>query len=170
VASGDFSVLGSGTNPCGGALGAGASCTLAVTFHPSVPGTVKGSVTLMDNAAVNTQLYNLTGAAVLPVSFSPASLAFTAQTVGTASAQKIITLNNNQAVALSLTSILASGEYATAGAGAKPCGSLVGAHSSCTFAVTFSPKQQGTIPGAVTVTHNASSGNPQVLKLSGNGR
>jgi hypothetical protein len=170
VASGDFSVVGSGTTPCGGVLGAGASCTVSVAFHPSVPGTIKGSVTLMDNASVNTQLYNITGKAVLPVSFSPASLTFAAQTVGTASAQKIVTLTNNQAIALNLTSLLASGQYATAAGGTKPCGSIVSAHSSCTFAVTFSPKQPGAIPGVATVTHNAASGNPQVIKLSGSGQ
>jgi hypothetical protein len=170
VASGDFSVMGSGINPCGGALGAGASCALAVAFHPSVPGVIEGSVALMDNAPVHTQLYNVTGMAVLPVSFSPASLTFAAQTVGTASAQKIVTLNNNQAVALTLTSVVASGEYAAAAGGSKPCGSIVSAHSSCTFAVTFSPKQQGAIPGVVTITHNAAIGNPQVIKLSGTGQ
>jgi Abnormal spindle-like microcephaly-assoc'd, ASPM-SPD-2-Hydin len=170
VASGDFSVVGSGTSPCGGVLGAGASCTLAVAFHPSVPGSIKGSVTLMDNAPVNTQLYNISGNGVRPVSFAPASLTFAAQTAGTASAQKIVTLTNNQAIALTLTSVVASGQYAPVGAGTKPCGSIVNAHSSCTFAVTFSPKQAGAIPGVVTVTHDAASGNPQVIKLSGTGQ
>jgi hypothetical protein len=170
VASGDFSVAGSGATPCGGVLGAGASCTVAVAFHPSVPGSIKGSVTLMDNAPVNTQLYNLMGKAVLPVSFSPASLTFAAQTVGTTSAQKIVTLTNNQAVALTLTSVVASGQYAAAAGGTNPCGSTVNAHTSCTFAVTFSPKQPVAIPGVVTVTHNAASGNPQVIKLSGTGQ
>jgi len=169
VASGDFSVVGSGTTPCGGVLGAGAFCTVAVAFHPSVPGTIKGSVTLMDNAPVNTQLYNIMGKAMLPVSFSPASLTFAAQTVGTASAQKIVTLTNNQ-IALTLTSVVASGQYTAAAGGTKPCGSIVNAHSSCTFAVTFSPKQPGAIPGVVTVAHNAASGNPQVVKLSGTGQ
>jgi hypothetical protein len=124
----------------------------------------------MDNAPVNTQLYNIMGKAVLPVSFSPASLTFAAQTVGTASAQKIVTLTNNQAIALNLTSVVASGQYAAAAGGTKPCGSIVNAHSSCTFAVTFGPKQPGAIPGVVTVTHDAASGNPQVIKLSGTGQ
>jgi hypothetical protein len=170
VASGDFSVVGSGTTPCGGVLGAGASCTAAVAFHPSVPGSIKGSVTLMDNAPVNTQLYNIMGKAVLPVSFSPTSLTFAAQTVGTTSAPKIVTLTNNQAIALTLTSVVASGQYTAAAGGTTPCGSTVNAHSSCTFAVTFSPKQPVAIPGVVTVTHNAASGNPQVIKLSGTGQ
>jgi hypothetical protein len=120
----------------------------------------------MDNATVNTQLYNLTGKAVLPVTFNPVSLIFAAQNVGTTSASKSIKLTNNQAVALTLSSLVASGQYTVA---AGTCGTTVGAHGSCTFTVTFSPKQTGGVPGAVTVTHNA-SGNPQVVKLSGTGQ
>jgi Abnormal spindle-like microcephaly-assoc'd, ASPM-SPD-2-Hydin len=165
VASGDFSVVGSGT-PCGGVLGAGLSCNVAVAFHPSIPGMMKGSVTFMDNASVNTQLYNLTGKAVLPVTFNPTSLTFAAQTVGTTSLSKSLKLTNNQAVALTLTSLVASGQYTVA---PGTCLTTVSAHGSCTFTVTFSPKQTGTIPGVVTVTHNA-SGNPQAIKLTGTGQ
>jgi ASPM-SPD-2-Hydin domain-containing protein/HYDIN/CFA65/VesB family protein/centrosomal CEP192-like protein len=165
VASGDFSVVGSGT-PCGGVLGAGLSCNVAVAFHPSIPGMMKGSVTFMDNAAVNTQLYNLTGKAVLPVTFNPTSLTFTAQNVGTTSLSKSLKLTNNQAVALTLTSLAASGQYTVA---PGTCLTTVSAHGSCTFTVTFSPKQTGTIPGVITVKHNA-SGNPQAIKLTGTGQ
>jgi large repetitive protein len=169
VASGDYKVVGNGTAPCGGALGPGASCTVAVTFSPSVPGTLNGSVAFMDNTPVNMQIYNITGKAVLPVTFSPTSLTFAAQTVGTTSAQKTVTLTNNQAIALNLTSVVASGQYAAAAGGTKPCGSVVNAHSNCTLVVTFTPAQAGAIPGVITVTHDA-SGNPQVVKLSGTGQ
>ncbi len=171
VASGDMAVVGTGTTPCGGTLGAGATCKVSVTFSPSMPGSIKGSVTFMDNAAVNTQLYNLTGKGVLPVSFSVTSLTFAAQSVGTTSSPAIVTLTNNQggAVSLNITSIVASGQYTASAGGSTPCGSTVGPKSSCTFAVTFSPKQTGTIPGVVTVTHDA-SGNPQVVKLTGSGQ
>jgi hypothetical protein len=119
-----------------------------------------------DNAPVNTQLYNLTGKAVLPVSFNPVSLIFAAQNVGTTSGLKSVKLTNNQAAALTLTSLVASGQY-TVGAGT--CVGTVNQHSSCTFTVTFSPTQVGTIPGVVTLTHDA-SGNPQAIKLSGTGQ
>lgn len=169
MASGDFNVVGSGATPCGGVIGAGASCTVAVAFSPSVAGSIKGSATFMDNAPVNTQLYDITGKAVLPVTFSPTSLTFAAQTVGTTSAQQTIKLTNNQATALSLTGFVASGQYMVAAGGTNPCGSTVNANSSCTLVVTFTPTQQGAIPGVVTVTHNALF-NPQVVKLSGTGQ
>src|SRR5262249_48313511 len=46
ASAGNYSAAGSGTTPCGGSLAAGAKCTFAVTFTPSINGTVKGSVTL----------------------------------------------------------------------------------------------------------------------------
>jgi hypothetical protein len=169
VASADYSVIGSGTTPCSGTLGAGDSCTVAVTFSPSVAGKLDGSVVFMDNASVNTQLYDLSGTGVLPVTFSPASLTFALQALGKTSAAKTITLTNNQATTLDLTSISASGQFSAIAGGKDPCGSTVNAHSTCTLAVTFTPAQSGTIPGAVTITSNA-SGSPQNVKLSGTGQ
>jgi hypothetical protein len=169
VASSDYSVIGSGATPCGGTLGAGDSCTVAVTFSPSIAGKLSGSVVFMDNASVNTQIYDLSATGVLPVTFAPASLTFASQALGKTSAAKSITLTNNQASPLTLTSIEASGQYSAAAGGKKPCGSSVSAHGTCTFEVTFTPAQAGTIPGAVTVTTNA-SGSPQTIKLSGTGQ
>jgi hypothetical protein len=123
----------------------------------------------MDNASVNTQLYDLSGTGVLPVTFSPASLTFALQALGKTSAAKTITLTNNQATTLDLTSISASGQFSAIAGGKDPCGSTVNAHSTCTLAVTFTPAQSGTIPGAVTITSNA-SGSPQNVKLSGTGQ
>jgi hypothetical protein len=168
VASPDYGVIGNGTTPCGGTLGAGDSCTIAVTFKPSIVGKLDGSVVFMDNAAVNTQIYDLSATGVLPVTFAPASLTFASQSLGTTSAAKTITLTNNQASTLTLTGIAASGQFSAAPGGTKPCGSTVNADSKCTFEVTFTPAQTGTIPGAVTVTHSA-FGSPQNIKLSGTG-
>lgn len=169
VASADFHVIGTGAVPCGGALAPGTSCTAAVTFSPSMAGTTKGSITFMDNAPVNTQVFNVTGKAVTPVTFSAASLVFAAQPVGTTSPAQTVTLKNNQSVTLTLAGLTASGQYAAGSGGSNPCGSTVAAHSTCTFVVAFSPKQTGTVPGVVTINHNA-QGNPQVVKLSGIGQ
>ena len=169
ASAGNYAAAGSGTTPCGGTLAAGAKCTFAVTFTPSINGTVKGSVTISTNAPVTPQIYGLSGTAVLPVTFSPTSLTFAAQTVGATSAPKTVTLTNNQSSALSLASIAASGDYSAAPGGTTPCGSSVASHGKCTFNVTFTPSATGTIRGAVTVTHGA-AGSPQVVGLSGTGQ
>ena len=168
-AAGNYTAAGSGTTPCGGSLAAGAKCTFTVTFTPSMNGTVKGSVSISTNAPLTPQIYGLSGTAVLPVTFSPTSLTFAAQTVGTTSAPKTVTLTNNQNSVLSLTSIVASGDYSAAPGGTTPCGSTLAALGKCTFNVTFTPSVTGTIKGAVTVTHGA-AGSPQVVGLSGTGQ
>lgn len=169
TASADYGVTGSGTTPCSGTLGPGASCTVAVTFSPSVAAKIEGSVVFMDNAPVNTQLYDLSATGVLPVTFTPASLTFASQALGKTSAAKTLTLTNNQSSTLTLSGIAASGQFSAVPGGKKPCGATVNAHSTCTVEVTFTPAQSGTIPGALTITHNA-SGSPQRVKLSGTGQ
>ena len=52
------------TNNCGSSLAAGASCTINVTFIPSVPGALTGTLTITDNSngvAGSNQTVNLTG-------------------------------------------------------------------------------------------------------------
>lgn len=169
TASADYAVTGSGSTPCSGTLGPGASCTVAVTFSPSVAAKIEGSVVFMDNASVNTQLYDLSATGILPVTFTPASLTFASQALGKTSAAKTLTLTNNQSSTLTLSGIAASGQFSAVPGGKKPCGATVNAHSTCTIEVTFTPAQSGTIPGALTITHSA-SGSPQNVKLSGTGQ
>ncbi len=169
AASGNFTMVGSGTTPCGGTLAAGAHCTFTVTFSPSVSGTIKGAAVVTDTAPVNQQVLNVSGSAVLPVSFSPTSLTFATQAAFTTSASKTVTLTNNQSTALTLTSIAGSGDYTATAGGTTPCGSSVAAKGKCTFVVTFTPSAVGTIKGAATVTHNAAN-NPQSVTLTGMGQ
>ncbi len=169
AASGDYTVAASGTSPCGGALTAGASCTVSVTFLPTSLGTIRGALVFNDTAAVGQQVLDVSGTGLLPVTFSPGSLTFAAQAVGTISTPQTVTLANHQNTALNITSIAASGNYAAVPGGPTPCGGSVAGKSTCTFIVTFNPTSTGTIQGAVTVTHNA-GGNPQVVGLSGTGQ
>jgi hypothetical protein len=61
--SGDFVIV-SGTNTCGSSVGAGAACTLAVTFAPTAAGARTGTLTVADNAASSPQSLLLTGTGV----------------------------------------------------------------------------------------------------------
>jgi hypothetical protein len=123
----------------------------------------------MDNASVGTQVVAVSGTGLSLVTLAPASLTFSAQTVGTTSAPKTMTITNNQSVPLSLTNIAASGNYSVAPGGTNPCGNSLPPTTHCTLAVTFTPSNKGTIKGAITVTHNA-GGSPQVLGLTGTGQ
>ncbi len=168
-ASANYAAVGSGTSPCGGALAASAKCTLSVTFTPSNTGSTKGAVAIATSGAGSPQIINVTGTGALPVSLSPASLAFAAQPVGTTSGPKTVTLTNNSGATQTISSIGTSGDFSAAPSGATPCGASVAAGAKCTFSVTFSPNVTGAISGAATVTHSAPLG-PAVIKLTGTGQ
>jgi len=171
-AIGNYTAAGSGTTPCGGSLGAGATCTMTVTFNPTINGTIKGAVAIANSTAVNPQIYNVSGAAILPLTFSPASLTFAAQTVGSTSAAKTVTLTNNASTTMTGISFVASGDYAAFATGATPCGASLGAHAKCTIGVTFTPSATGSIKGNVTVAYSgvAPSYSPQEMSLTGTGK
>lgn len=167
-ASADFTVIDSGTNPCVSSLTPGARCRFTVTFSPSIAGVIKGAVAITDDSPVSPQVYNLSGTGVLAVRFAPASLTFPPTPVGSTSSPQTVTMTNNQSIALDSISIVASGQYAAVPSGSTPCGNTLAAHAQCTFDVTFTPSATGTIPGVVTVTHDA-SGSPQEVSLTGTG-
>jgi len=168
-ASADYAAVGSGASPCGGALAASAKCTLSVTFTPSNTGATKGAVAIATSGAGSPQIVDVTGTGALPVALAPTSLAFGDQKVGTTSVGKTVTLTNNSGATITVSSIVASGDFTAAPSGKKPCGASVAAGAKCTFSVTFSPNVTGAISGAATVTESAPL-SPAVIKLTGTGQ
>ena len=160
VSSGDFAE----TTTCGSTLAAGASCTMTVTFTPSVLGAIDGALTLTDNAAPGTQVVSMSGKGLAPVTLSPASLSFSSTAIGTTSAAKNITLTNSN-VALTMGTISTSGDFAVS---ATTCTGTIAASKTCTISVTFTPSNSGTITGTLTIA-DSGAGSPQVLALSGTG-
>src|ERR1700680_4894344 len=92
LASGDYAE----TDICGTSLAPLASCTISVTFSPTVQGGISGALTIQDEASNSPQLVSLSGNGFTPVSFSPSSLSFGTVTVGTKSSAKTVTITNNQ--------------------------------------------------------------------------
>jgi len=159
------------SNNCGASLNAGANCTITVTFAPAATGTTNGTLTVTDNsdAASNaTQTVTLTGSGVAPVaSLAPGSLTFASQLVGTSSPSQTLTLSNTGSAALSITSIVASGDFSQT----NNCGSSVAAGANCAITVTFKPTATGTRSGSVAVTSNSNGmlASAQTINLTGSG-
>jgi len=84
--------------------------------------------------------------------------------VNTTSAAATVTLTNNQSTALTITNIVASGDFAQT----NTCTSPVSAGASCKFTITFNPTALGLRSGKITITDSANN-SPQVINLSGNG-
>jgi sugar lactone lactonase YvrE len=102
------------------------------------------------------------------VTLNAKSLDFGDVTVGQTSAPQQVTLQNTGSNDLSISGIVASGDFAQTNN--CPTGSAMMAPSvSCTVTVTFTPTQKGLRKGAVSVTDNAPK-SPQKVTLSGTGQ
>ncbi len=165
--TGDF-IQSATTCPIGGSgIAAGATCTVSVEFNPSIGGVRDGQFQVYDDTYTSPQVVNLTGTGTSPLTISPASLSFTSQTVGTASAAKVITLTNHETeqetFSVAAVGSLAAGDYS---ASTNCATGVIAAQSTCLIYVTFcsptsitpSPTRGGTLsipnsaPGGSTVT------------------
>ena len=157
--SGDFAQ----TNTCGNSVAANGSCAILVTFTPAGTGTRPGTITLVAADSTTPHVINLSGTGVVvTLSLSPASLTFGDQKVGTSSQAQSITLTNTSGAALTITSIVPSGDFLET----DTCGNGVAAGASCSINVTFTPTATGARPGTITITSNA-QGSPHTATLTG---
>jgi len=167
--AGDFSRSG-GT--CGSTLAAKASCTISVTFTPSLIAAESATLTVDTNAPApyNTLTASLTGKGIAQVTLAPASLVFAAQKVGTTSAAKNVTLTNNLSTMLTGISIgftgADPGDYLVS---STTCGTSLAAKSHCTVSVKFAPTTTGTRTATLAVTDSANN-SPQTASLTGTGK
>ena len=169
AASGNYSQA----NNCPSSLPAAASCTITVSFKPTVKGTLVGAISISTDAALAAQPIGLTGVGsgttTSAISLSPASLDFGLQEAGTTSASRMVTLTNTKSNStLTITSVTASAGYSST----DTCsGKLLSANGSCTISVTFQPTAN-LVPisysGAITVVDSDATG-AQIVGLSGSG-
>ena len=157
------------TNNCGSSLPGDSSCTINVTFSPKSINSRTATLSISDSAlgAPQTVAVQGTGTAA---ALSPPSVRFLAQTVGTTSNPKVVTLTNASSVAtLSITAITIPGADASDFAETPTCGSSLAPKQSCTISVTFTPTTTGTRSASLSVSDNG-GGSPQIVPLSGTGQ
>jgi hypothetical protein len=158
------------TNNCGGNVLPNGSCTISVTFSPTVTGPVSGTLTITDNAngvAGSTQTVSLAGTGGPPdpvVGISPSSLTFGNQIVGTTSGWQPVTLSNTGDAPLTITSMALSANFRVN----TTCG-VVASGAACVINVDFSPTAAGPLTGTLTITddNNGVAGSTQTVNLSG---
>ena len=162
AASGDFAQ----TNTCGSSVAAGGNCIISVTFRPTTTGTRTGAITITDNASDSPQSVALTGNGIVAIAnLTPTTVTFGPQNVGTFSAPQTVKLTNTGHARLTISSIVASGDFSTS----NNCNGLVPpAGGTCNITVIFSPTAGGTRTGNLTLTDNALD-SPQVVSLTGTG-
>jgi hypothetical protein len=153
--TGDFAIT---NNQCTGAIAAGGSCTLNVTFTPTQTGSRTGILTITTNAPggqVFTVNFTGTGLVEPQASVTPPVLNFTSQNVGSTSAGQTVTVKNPGNGVLNISNFAVTGPFTQT----TTCGATLAAGASCTFTVKFAPTVAGPGSGTLTFAGNAAGGN-----------
>ncbi|MYM97729.1 choice-of-anchor D domain-containing protein [Duganella vulcania] len=167
AAAGDFSVAG-GSCANGGAVAAGASCTVQASFKPTAAGARAASLTITHNATGGSSVVALSGTGnatpQATIALSAASVNFGTLLTGSPSAVSMITVSNSGQAALSFSSIALGGANAgifTLG-GTCAVATPVPAAGSCTVTLQASPVAAGAFSASLALASNASNGNATV--------
>jgi hypothetical protein len=148
-------------------LGTGKSCSITVTFTPSILGSETATLTVTNSAPTSPQAVALTGTGVAPVTLAPSTtLGLGTVAVGETSAAKTVTLTNHENIQLDFSGIQPSTGFAVA---SNTCGASIAAGATCTVGVTFSPTTTGAATGTLTFTDDAAN-SPQAVALTGTGK
>ena len=91
------------------------------------------------------------------------SLTFPGTAFNTVSTPQTVTLNNTGSLALSISGISTTAEFAQT----NNCGSTLLSGASCSINVTFNPTSGTVTSGLLTLTDNSSTGTTQIVSLVG---
>jgi Abnormal spindle-like microcephaly-assoc'd, ASPM-SPD-2-Hydin/Beta-propeller repeat len=163
----DFAI---GSSNCTGSIPVKGTCTIQVTFTPSIVGIEGATLNITDSDPSSPQTVALAGNGLTPppVFLSPANVDFGSQGVNTTSAAKTVTLKNNSAVLISGIAVSITGGSASSFAQTSACTSSLAAGASCTISVTFAPTATGSATATLSVSDTDAS-SPQTATLTGTG-
>jgi parallel beta-helix repeat protein len=160
TAGGDFAQ----TNNCGSSIAANGSCTVSVTFSPTVSGARSGSLTVNAGGVTDTVSLSGTGTAPGPVlNANPGGLSFARTAVGATTGTQAVTVTNSGTSAATVSGVSVTGDFKQT----NNCASIA-VNASCTVNVSFAPTAGGSRTGTLTVTSNANN-SPTTAALTGTG-
>jgi hypothetical protein len=157
------------TNSCT-TVNAGASCSVGVTFKPSVAGARTATITVISNGVGSPQTISASGtgsASASPGQLSMATtLSFASQAVATTSAASSVTITNVGSTAVAMSGVVSSNpaEFTIA---SSTC-ATVNPGATCSIGVTFKPSVIGARNGSISLVSNG-VGSPQAISASGTG-
>jgi Abnormal spindle-like microcephaly-assoc'd, ASPM-SPD-2-Hydin/Beta-propeller repeat len=149
----------------------GATCSISVTFTPSVTGAETATMSVMDSDASSPQTIQLTGTGTAPASpvfLTPNPVNFGNQGIGTTSAAQTVTLKNTSTGAVNNIVVSITGASASLFAKTSACPATLAAGASCTISVTFTPTAIGIVSATLSVA-DSFAGSPQTATLTGTG-
>jgi len=161
VASGDYEQ----TNNCNSSIAPNASCTINVSFTPTVAWARMGTVTVTGNTIAPPLFLSGMGSSGGSVTVSEQTLTFSSQVVGSSSTPQSITLTNIGSAPASISGITVSGDYTQS----NTCEATLNLGANCKITVTFTPTWGGSRSGSVVVNYADPPG-MDVISLSGTGQ
>jgi hypothetical protein len=145
--------------------------TISVQLAPTQVGPISGTLTITD--ALQTQAVTLTGTGLAAPAFSvnPATLTFTNQQPGVASAPQPVTITNSGGspmanVTLTITGAAAS-SYSIA---SNTCGASLNNGASCVVQIIFTPNATGVIAASLVVSSSTFGVASALVPLNGSGQ
>ncbi len=158
TASGPFTQ----TNTCGGVVSGNSSCTITVSFNPTIAGTLFGGVSVQSSDALSPITVDLVGSGQ-SIGYAPTNIIFPSTAVGKSSKPRPVTITA-ETVSLVIGSIVTTGDFSQT----NNCPASLAAGTSCTVNVVFTPSQSGTESGTLIMT-TSDPNSPQSVRLSGTG-
>jgi len=172
VTTTDFSII---SNSCTGVLIAPqTSCSMAITFSPTATGTRSGALDIPSSANSTPLTASLVGigiASAQNLEFSPTSIVFPNEVVGSSSVASTVTVYNAGSDPVTIDRVLVTGAFQIT---ATSCPEATlhpepspASFQTCSVTVAFSPKTTGRLTGAITVIDT--EGRQSAFSLAGTG-
>ncbi|MGD0894371.1 MAG: Ig-like domain-containing protein [Terracidiphilus sp.] len=163
-----YKLTGIGSPACStsGAVAAGGSCNISITFSPGALGSQDGTLTIASTASGSPTTVALSGTGIVATEALPTTVAFGNVAVGSTSVERGFSLTNNEPTAISVAPITAPTPYSIS---STTCGATLAAKSSCEVFVTFLPSAVGPVqPSSITLATSGTN-SPLTVNLTGTG-
>jgi hypothetical protein len=145
--------------------------TVTVQFAPTQLGAVSGSLTITDMLRAQTLTLNGTGVAAAAFSVNPASLTFTNQQPGVASAAQTVTVTNSGGAPLASVGLAITGPAAASySIPSTTCGAVLNSGANCSVQVVFTPNATGAIAATLNISSSTQGVTPVAVVLNGSGQ
>ena len=144
-----------------------ASCTVSVTYTPTIIGNENGSIAINDNAFPSPQTAYVNGNSVsagIPT-LTPSSLTFPTTLIGQSSPPQTATLTNTGTGPLGIQNLYSYNDFVET----NNCSASLAVGASCSIVVTYTPSSQGTEYGYVFIYTDSAYFNTS-LSMTGTGQ
>ena len=149
--SGDFTQ----TSNCITTLTPGSTCSISVSYTPTIRGPETGNLTITGNFAGASPIITLSGSGqALLATLSPPAMTFPPQLVGSTGTAQTFTYSNAGDLPVSISGISVTGDFAET---SSTCGVSLSAGANCAISLTFTPTARGTRAGTLSITGNINS-------------